>query len=628
MLVMWRLGRRVPLALGTPLQMRWLRLQDLSPFAKKELRFDTFPRHAGGATTLATIFGANFGVWMAWQVAEGHALAGDEALLDFMETHFVASNQGASELKNLHKIWLSSFSHQDWAHLAGNMTMLLILGPRLHEFLGRARFLFVYALGCLGGTMATQALHLDPTWEANQVRQTPMRYHNILRGNSPGQAMGLGASDAISALFAAFYLIFPRQPVPFLWAKTNLLWSLMPKTLQAGAPLISRGLRWTNAAAIWVLPSFFFVDFSEIARRLGSYKQGSGLLPESNTGHAAHVGGFLMGAGFYALVAHPIKAQYFSFTLYERFRRFYIMTLSLSIWYAITRLARRAEVEERAKKYNKSIFWLVDPLAPAGAGWCDGEEHQTLAKDQATQERLMQFCSETPELQGLLLKAMACSITESCRQSPMSGKCGDCDDIFWKLQAILWDKSAAPKLILEALSPQMLDATMVCRHVLRTIDREDLVHKDYLDLTPQIRSTLVSCGDSFSLRNHLLGLSHSIKSMRHVGLILSETKKGCLVLTRVDQGSRADKAGAAAFVGHNLTHIAGKRVHNIEEAEAAIRGCREAKLWFEHTPLGRAKLDAQDGGRSMNKAAAFSEDLPLSACSTLEMAFAQISPRP
>ncbi len=43
------------------------------------------------------------------------------------------------------------------------------------------------------------------------------------QGEYPGQARGLGASDMVSAMFAAFYLTFPRQPVPFLWVKSNVV---------------------------------------------------------------------------------------------------------------------------------------------------------------------------------------------------------------------------------------------------------------------------------------------------------------------------------------------------------------------------------------------------------------------
>ena len=203
-------------------------------------------------------------------------------MYDFMHRHFMGSNKNTSEISNLHKIPLVSFSHQDFGHLSANMFALLMLAPKLHDFLGRARFMALYFAGSLGGTLATQAAHLDPYWEEKAVAESPERYRNILSGREAGDAAGLGASDSIAALFACFYFTFPRQPVPFLFSKFNIAWSLLPKRFREQMPTVGRFLRRTKAAAIWVLPAFFFVDFVEIWRRLvGQQEDRVGLLVDS-----------------------------------------------------------------------------------------------------------------------------------------------------------------------------------------------------------------------------------------------------------------------------------------------------------------------------------------------------------
>merc|ERR1719362_377188 len=107
---------------------------------------------------------------------------------------------------------------------------------------------------------------MDPTWEEHEVATTPKRYMNLLDGNIPGQALGLGASDAMMALFSCFFLVFPRQPVPFVFAKLNITWTFLPKSAQERLPIIGRWLGRTRLAAIWVLPMFFVLDFQEIWR--------------------------------------------------------------------------------------------------------------------------------------------------------------------------------------------------------------------------------------------------------------------------------------------------------------------------------------------------------------------------
>ncbi|HWR85307.1 MAG TPA: rhomboid family intramembrane serine protease [Rhodoglobus sp.] len=75
----------------------------------------------------------------------------------------------------------SVFLHGGIVHLALNMLALFVLGPALEQLLGRARFLALYLIAGLGGTVAVALLN-------------------------PGGAV-LGASGAIFGLFGAYFVV-------------------------------------------------------------------------------------------------------------------------------------------------------------------------------------------------------------------------------------------------------------------------------------------------------------------------------------------------------------------------------------------------------------------------------------
>lgn len=84
-----------------------------------------------------------------------------------------------------YRLITAAFLHAGLLHLALNMTALAVLGPPLEDALGRARFLALYLLSALGGSVAAFLLA------------------------APNQ-LGVGASGAIFGLFGAYYVVVRR----------------------------------------------------------------------------------------------------------------------------------------------------------------------------------------------------------------------------------------------------------------------------------------------------------------------------------------------------------------------------------------------------------------------------------
>ncbi|ASR52104.1 rhomboid family intramembrane serine protease [Blastomonas fulva] len=116
-------------------------------------------------------------------------------------------------------VWLtpvtSAFLHAGLLHLAMNMLVLVVVGRMIEAALGTGRFVLLYASGIVGAA----AMH----YAVDPLSTTPV----------------VGASGAISALLAAYFLLFARRkpkaigPVPGLvvhiawlaaaWIGINLL---------------------------------------------------------------------------------------------------------------------------------------------------------------------------------------------------------------------------------------------------------------------------------------------------------------------------------------------------------------------------------------------------------------------
>ena len=166
------------------------------------MHFHEYSKHTGAGMTLGALVFTNLSIYLCWQVGAKHL-----ETWSIMDRHFVA-RPGLLD----HTVLTSAFSHKELRHLTNNMAFLLVVGPRLHAFLGRARFLALYSFGALAGAAAKQ---VDSTDDACYVAGTALRYFNVLEGRSPDTSRGcLGASGGTIALGAVFFFTFPLQRLP------------------------------------------------------------------------------------------------------------------------------------------------------------------------------------------------------------------------------------------------------------------------------------------------------------------------------------------------------------------------------------------------------------------------------
>ena len=136
----------------------------------------------------------------------------------------------------------SMFLHADWMHLIGNMLFLFVFGVALELALGRLTFFGFYILG------GAAAVLLQTGWEMDA--QVPM----------------VGASGAISAVLAGYFVLFPKARV------ISLLFGLFPVRL----------------AAFWVIGSWLVSQLFLAWLGAGSGDFGSVAV-------FAHLGGFALG---------------------------------------------------------------------------------------------------------------------------------------------------------------------------------------------------------------------------------------------------------------------------------------------------------------------------------------------
>ncbi|HWH30943.1 MAG TPA: rhomboid family intramembrane serine protease [Mycobacteriales bacterium] len=84
-----------------------------------------------------------------------------------------------------YRLVTAAFLHAGLLHLGLNMMALAVLGPPLESALGRGRFLALYLLSALGGSVTAFLL-------------------------APANTLGVGASGAIFGLFGAYYVVVRR----------------------------------------------------------------------------------------------------------------------------------------------------------------------------------------------------------------------------------------------------------------------------------------------------------------------------------------------------------------------------------------------------------------------------------
>ena len=250
-------------------------------------------------------------------------------------------NRAACTQRHCVQVWslvLPSFSHQAPAHLMSNMVMLLYVGKRIHQLLGRWKFLALYATAAAAGSVATElGYRLGLVGSADAAH----RYHNVLMGSPPDEQASLGASDSVLGMLAFWYAAFPRTKIHLFRGSALLQQWLTPSP----AKLASMGMLRRAAlrllaipsafqvSALWLLPAYFMVDAVFLAKKARANAAGRPSDVESSTNHAAHLGGFLAGIGFYAVFGRRIKRVWAPHLLFERDpRRWYLMAVSLAAY--------------------------------------------------------------------------------------------------------------------------------------------------------------------------------------------------------------------------------------------------------------------------------------------------------
>ncbi len=93
------------------------------------------------------------------------------------------------EYKEYYRIFTSMFLHFGFQHLMNNMVMLLVIGITLEREIGKIKFLLIYFVSGLGGTMLSM-------------------WHAVFTGN---YAVAAGASGAIFGLMGAMLYIAARN---------------------------------------------------------------------------------------------------------------------------------------------------------------------------------------------------------------------------------------------------------------------------------------------------------------------------------------------------------------------------------------------------------------------------------
>jgi hypothetical protein len=96
----------------------------------------------------------------------------------------------------------SMFLHGGWLHLLGNMLFLFVFGRSIEDRYGHLRFLVIYFLGGLAGTLV----------------------HIIL--NAGSRVPTIGASGAIAGILGAYFISYPRARITTLIPIFFFFWTL------------------------------------------------------------------------------------------------------------------------------------------------------------------------------------------------------------------------------------------------------------------------------------------------------------------------------------------------------------------------------------------------------------------
>ncbi|MBK00791.1 MAG: hypothetical protein CMB48_07605 [Euryarchaeota archaeon] len=156
----------------------------------------------------------------------------------------------AWETIELHRMLTATWLHADYFHILSNVIVIALVGIPLELRLGNRRFMLVYLVGALGGSISWVIFNAGSTVPA------------------------LGASGAAFGLLGAYLACWPKDEIEFPFI------------------LIRK----------WPISMIALIYFGlEVARAFSVYGMGEW----SNVGHIAHLGGFLV----CYLVARPIAKR-------------------------------------------------------------------------------------------------------------------------------------------------------------------------------------------------------------------------------------------------------------------------------------------------------------------------------
>ena len=124
-------------------------------------------------------------------IAINVVLFGAEAVTPGLERKLVLFAPAVAD-GDLYRLLTSAFMHYGIAHLLFNMYALFVIGPPLENWLGRGRFIALYGLSALGGSVLVYLL-------------------------SPLNAATAGASGAVFGLFGASFVVGKRLNLNTSW---------------------------------------------------------------------------------------------------------------------------------------------------------------------------------------------------------------------------------------------------------------------------------------------------------------------------------------------------------------------------------------------------------------------------
>lgn len=170
-------------------------------------------------------------------------LTNESATISMLEKYGAIPNQVLSG--NIFSVITSMFLHGGLAHLMGNMVYLFVFGDNIEDRFGRIKYLVLYLIW---GIVAALGHSLIAVYSGN------------------GEIPAIGASGAISGVLGAYLVMFPRARI------YTIVFAFFITTIR--------------------IPAIAFIPFWFIMQIVLGF-----IDPLSGVAYAAHISGFLAGAG-------------------------------------------------------------------------------------------------------------------------------------------------------------------------------------------------------------------------------------------------------------------------------------------------------------------------------------------